>query len=75
MKLVEQFLSEESDKQSKQIQTIIFKQQNFQKKTNENNLPISRQVTNADLELRKQYHHVSLLFDILQIPLQPFKQS
>lgn len=70
MKLVEQFLSEESDKQSKQIQTI-----HFQKKTNENNLPISRQVTNADLELRKQYHHVSLLFDILQIPLQPFKQS
>lgn len=70
MKLVEQFLSEESDKQSKQIQTI-----HFQKKTNENNLPISNQVTNADLELRKQYHHVSLLFDILQIPLQPFKQS
>lgn len=70
MKLVEQFLSEESDKQSKQIQTI-----HFQKRTNENNLPISRQVTNADLELRKQYHHVSLLFDILQIPLQPFKQS
>lgn len=70
MKLVEQFLSEESDKQSKQIQTI-----HFQKKTNENNLPISRQVTNAELELRKQYHHVSFLFDILQIPLQPFKQS
>lgn len=36
MKLVEQFLSEESDKQSKQIQTI-----HFQKKTNENNLQAS----------------------------------
>lgn len=33
MKLVEQFLSEESDKQSKQIQTIHFQKKNERKQS------------------------------------------